>query len=184
MNFLWYNLLNHPDALQKCYAEVDEVVGTAPLELSHIPKLKYIQAALREALRYLGPIPSFSRHCKQATTLAGKYKIEPGQTILCNLNGLHHDPAVWGPDANVFRPERFLNGGWEALPQNAWRPFGTGARSCIGRGLAEQEIIITMAMIMQSFVVEQGDPDYVLSKFSTMRELLFIVNTRNRRSDM
>ncbi len=51
---------------------------------------------------------------------------------------------------------------------NAWKPFGTGVRSCIGRYLAEQEIIIAMAMILQRFIVEQADPDYQLKIKSTL----------------
>ena len=81
---------------------------------------------------------------------------------MCNLKGLHHDPAVYGEDANEFRPERFLDGGWEKLPSNAWKPFGTGARACIGRALAEQELLITCALIFQRFVVEMADPNYEL----------------------
>jgi cytochrome P450/NADPH-cytochrome P450 reductase len=134
------------------------------VQLSDVPKLKYLEASMREALRYFGPIPGLNRHCKQPTTLAGKYKVTPDMVLFCNLNGLHHDPAIWGDDANEFRPERFLNGGWERLPANAWKPFGTGVRACIGRPLSEQEIIIAMAMILQAFVIEQADPDYVLSE--------------------
>ncbi|KAK1754907.1 cytochrome P450 [Echria macrotheca] len=166
--FLFYNLLQHPEALQKCYAEVDAVLGGRPLELEDIPKLKYIEACLRETLRALGPIAMYTRHAKKTRLLAGKYKVTPDMALVLNLKGLHHDPAVWGDDANEFRPERFLNGGWERLPANAWKPFGTGVRSCIGRYLAEQEIMITMAMVLQRFNVEMADPDYRLKIKSTL----------------
>jgi len=159
-----YNLLQHPEALQKCYAEVDEIIGDKNIELEDIPKLKYIEASIRETLRYLGPIPAIMRRPKETRLLGGKYRVTHDSAILSNLKGLHHDPAVWGPDCNEFRPERFLDGGWEALPANAWKPFGTGVRSCIGRYLAEQEIVLAFAMILQRFVVEQADPNYQLSK--------------------
>jgi cytochrome P450/NADPH-cytochrome P450 reductase len=79
-----------------------------------------------------------------------------------NLRGLHHDPKVWGSDADVFRPERFLNGGWENLPPNSWKAFGDGARACIGRTFAEQEMIMVVALILQKFQVELADPSYQL----------------------
>ena len=81
-----------------------------------------------------------------------------------NLRGLHHDPKVWGDDAHVFRPERFLNGGWENLPPNSWKAFGDGMRACIGRTFAEQEMIMTVALILQKFQVELADPGYQLRK--------------------
>ncbi|KAJ9134022.1 hypothetical protein NKR23_g10415 [Pleurostoma richardsiae] len=167
-NFLFYNLLQHPDKLQKCYAEVDEVIGDSAIELAHLPRLKYVEASIRETLRYFGPIPILSRHSRRETVLGGRYRVDPGTVLLCNLRGLHHDPAVWGPDANEFRPERFLNGGWEAMPANAWKPFGTGVRACIGRALAEQEMLITCALIFQRFVVEMADPNYELKMRSTL----------------
>jgi cytochrome P450/NADPH-cytochrome P450 reductase len=40
------------------------------------------------------------------------------------------------------------------------RQFGDGLRACIGRGFAEQEILINMAMTLQKFDMEMVDPDY------------------------
>ncbi|KAK4230656.1 cytochrome P450 [Podospora fimiseda] len=168
MAFVFYNLLQHPEALQKCYAEVDAVLGDKPLEVEDIPKLKYLDAAMKETLRFLGPIPVISRHAKETTIIGGKYKVTPDDVLSFNLKGLHHDPKVWGEDCDEFKPERLLNGGWERLPPNCWKPFGTGVRSCIGRYLAEQEIIICMAMVFQRFVVEMANPEYNLKIKSTL----------------
>jgi cytochrome P450/NADPH-cytochrome P450 reductase len=88
--------------------------------------------------------------------------VQPKDMILMNLKGLHHDPKVYGDDADVFRPERFLNGGWENLPPNAWKAFGDGIRACIGRTFAEQEMIMVVALILQKFQVELADPGYQL----------------------
>jgi cytochrome P450 len=92
--------------------------------------------------------------------------VQPEDIILMNLRGLHHDPKVWGDDADVFRPERFLNGGWESLPPNSWKAFGDGMRACIGRTFAEQEMIMTVALILQKFQVELADPGYQLRKYT------------------
>jgi cytochrome P450/NADPH-cytochrome P450 reductase len=92
----------------------------------------------------------------------GKYEVEPQDTILMNLYGLHHDPKIWGADANVYRPERFLDGGWEKLPSNSFKAFGDGVRACIGRTFAEQEMIMVVALILQKFQVEMADPGYEL----------------------
>lgn len=56
----------------------------------------------------------------------------------------------------------------EKHPPNAWKPFGTGIRACIGRYLAEQEIVMAMAMVLQRFIVEQADPDCKLSESSPL----------------
>ncbi|KAI7783172.1 cytochrome P450 [Diaporthe eres] len=123
MNFMMYNLLKHPDKLQKCYQE---------------------------------------RHSKRETVIGGKYRIQPDWAIMLNLRGLHHDTSVYGADADEFRPERFLEGGWEQNPQNAWKAFGTGARGCPGKAIAEQEMITAWALIFQRFNIELADPEYQL----------------------
>ncbi|KAG6362091.1 hypothetical protein INS49_010320 [Diaporthe citri] len=162
MNFMMYNLLKHPDKLQKCYQEVDEVLGDNAIELEHIPRLKYLWATMRETLRYLGPISSIQRHRKRETVIGGKYRIQPDWAVMLNFRGLHHDTSVYGADAGEFRPERFLEGGWEQNPQNAWKAFGTGARGCPGKAIAEQEMILAWALVFQRFNIELADPEYQL----------------------
>ncbi|KAJ7683335.1 cytochrome P450 [Mycena rosella] len=63
-------------------------------------------------------------------------------------------------DAKEFRPERMMNGKLEALPPNAWQPFGFGIRGCIGRAFALQEIGLVMASIIQNFDLSFVDPSY------------------------
>jgi cytochrome P450/NADPH-cytochrome P450 reductase len=45
------------------------------------------------------------------------------------------------------RPERMLDGKFEALPPNAWKPFGNGMRGCIGRPFAWQESLLVVATV-------------------------------------
>jgi len=67
-----------------------------------------------------------------------------------------------GDDGDVFRPERLLDGRFEALPSNAFKPFGRGRRACIGRAFAEQEMVMATTLILQRFQVELADPSYHL----------------------
>lgn len=187
MSFLLYNLLANPSTLHKCYAEVDEVVGDRALELFHLRNLKYTEAAIRETLRFMGPIAVNVRHAKQETVIGGKYRIRPDQSLTLNLLGVHYDPAVYD-DADKFKPERFLDGGWEKLPAHAWKPFGTGMKACIGRALAEQEMLMAAALIFQRFNIEMADPTYQFRVKSTLtiKPDNFTIKVRRRpgKSDM
>lgn len=106
-----------------------------------------------ESLRFLGPITQTQHHAKEDTVIGGKYKITKDMNVRVNLPGMHHDTRVYGEDAAEFRPERMMDGGFEALPPNAWKAFGNGKRSCIGRFLAEQEMVMTVATVLQRFEV-------------------------------
>ncbi|KAH8198930.1 hypothetical protein TruAng_006891 [Truncatella angustata] len=168
LSFLFYNFLQNPDTLHKAQAEVDRVVGDKILEPSHLPQLKYCKACIQETLRVLGPITQNALHAKEDTVIGGKYKVSKDWTLRVNLRGVHHDTRVWGPDADEFKPERMLDGGFERIPPNAWKPFGNGARACIGRSLAEQEMMMAVAMVLQRFQVEMADPSYNLHLKSTL----------------
>ncbi|KAF3036352.1 hypothetical protein E8E12_008017 [Didymella heteroderae] len=162
LGFLFYHLLKNPEKYLRAQHEVDELLGDGPLEPKHIPQLVYLKFAIYETLRFMGPIGLNSKHALKPTKIAGKYQVEPDSQIFMNLRGLHHDPKIWGGDADIFRPERFLDGQWEKLPKNAWKPFGDGERACIGRQFAEQEMIMVVALILQKFQVELADPAYEL----------------------
>jgi cytochrome P450/NADPH-cytochrome P450 reductase len=161
---MFYHLLRNPQTYHAAQAEVDRVLGDGALELKHLTQLKYLEACFRETLRVQGPISSISVTPKDDTVIGGRYHIAKGTQIQFNLKGLHHDPNLWGEDADIFRPERFLDGGYEGLPPNALKPFGNGRRACIGRAFAEQEMIIATALILQRFQIEMADPGYKLGK--------------------
>lgn len=126
----------------------------------------YIEACAKETLRYGGPINFLTRRAKETTKLAGKYEVTPKTRLVGLLKGLHHDHAIWGEDADEFKPERMIPS--NKIPEGAFRPFGAGIRSCIGRTFAEQEIILCVALILQRFQVELADPNYVMHLKSTL----------------
>ncbi|CAI6265607.1 unnamed protein product [Periconia digitata] len=182
LGFLFYHLLKNPRTYLRAMQEVDEVVGEGPLTVNHLPKLVYIKFAIYEALRFMGPIAVNTKHALKPTLIAGKYYVEPTDHILLNLKPFMHDPKVWGPDADEYKPERHLNGGFESLPPNAFKPFGDGPRACIGRTFAEQEMIMAVAVILQNFQVEMADPSYNLwiQPTLTIKPGAFSIKVRRR----
>ncbi|OJD32086.1 nadph-cytochrome p450 reductase [Diplodia corticola] len=166
LSYTFYNLLKNPEKLHKAQQEVDSVLGDEPITVKHLDKFKYIDACLKETLRLNGPIGMISRRAKHDTVIGGRYKIPADHALLINLRPYHSDPAVWGEDAAEFKPERMFH--MDKLPKDAWKPFGIGMRSCIGRAFAEQEMIINIALILQRFQVEMADPSYTLVNKSTL----------------
>jgi len=96
------------------------------------------------------------------------YQVAVEDKLIINLPVLHRDPKVWGADADQFRPERMLDGGFENLPPNSWKPFGNGMRGCIGRAFAWQEMMLTLTLILQRFSLELADPSYELKIHTTL----------------
>lgn len=72
---------------------------------------------MRETLRLNPPAPMRTMAPVEDTTLAGgKYFVAKGINIVIHSGQAHRDPAIWGDDAEEFRPERNLDGKFEALP--------------------------------------------------------------------
>lgn len=170
LSFTFYYLLKNPDAYRKAQEEVDRVIGRESIRLEHLSKLPYITAVLREASRLQPTAPGFSvtPRNEKGDTVGGKYFVEPGESILVLLHNVHRDPAVYGEDAEEFKPERMLDEKFKKLPPNSWKPFGNGARGCIGRPFAWQEMMIVMAMTLQYFNFTPDDPQYSLQISSTL----------------
>ncbi|KAI0393231.1 bifunctional P-450:NADPH-P450 reductase [Xylariaceae sp. FL0594] len=168
LSFAFYRLLKNPDAYQKAQKEVDEVVGKGPITVEHLSKLPYITAILRETLRLDSPIPLYTVVSNEDTLLAGKYQVKKNELCGLFLSSAHEDPAVWGEDAKEFKPERMLDENFNKLPKNAWKPFGNGARACIGRPFAMQEAVLSMAILLQNFNFVMHDPSYNLAIKQTL----------------
>ncbi|KAL8286087.1 hypothetical protein RB600_010191 [Gaeumannomyces tritici] len=162
LSFATYYLLKRPEALARAQEEVDDVVGTEQITVSHIQKLPYLDAVFREALRLMPTTVAFYVTPYKPELLAGKYLVEPGEAVCCLLDPIHRDKAVYGDDADGWKPERMLQEKFEALPVDAWKPFGNGQRICLGMTFTWQESKLAMAMLLQNFDLSMHDPDYKL----------------------
>lgn len=125
LSFMFVQLLKNPVAYKAVQREVDEVIGQGPVTYEHMSKIPYITACLRETLRLYPTAPAFSvvSNDKDRPTFLGKdrYEVPPNATITALLPRIHRDPAVWGEDAEDFRPERMLDENFNKLPPNCWK---------------------------------------------------------------
>ena len=164
---MFANLLKNPTTYFKAQQEVDEVIGKEKVQVHHFEKLKYLNAILRETLRLNPTAPGYFRGVRPENTepnptIGGRYAMPETGGVLCLLTSIQRDPKIWGNDAKEFKPERMLDGKFEKLPQAAWKPFGIGVRSCIGRAFAWQEALLLCALILQNFTMTLDDPTYEL----------------------
>ena len=61
------------------------------------------------------------------------------------------DPAIWGPDAETFRPER-----WLELPDAPLFTYGLGYRMCAGSLLANRELYLVFMRMLNCFEIVSG----------------------------
>ncbi|MEV0673176.1 cytochrome P450 [Mycobacterium sp. NPDC050441] len=148
-----YSIVKNPAVLHRARIEVDTVFGSAD---DHVPafdeigKLTYIRQIVDETLRLSPPVREFDRMALADTVIGGRYPVRKGEVVTVTTSALHRQPE-WGDNAEIFDPDRFGAEQAAARPVNLFKPFGTGARSCIGRQFALHEATMALATLVHRY---------------------------------
>ncbi|MEO1309970.1 MAG: cytochrome P450 [Pseudomonadota bacterium] len=185
MAFTLYFLMNHPDVLEKAYAEVDAVLGrdvaVAPT-YAQVNKLEYIRMILFEALRLWPTAPAIGVYPYKDEVVGGKYALPKNSYVTLLTLMLHRDKSVWGDNAEEFNPENFSKEAERERPSWAYKPFGNGQRACIGRQFAIQEATLVIAMILQRFeLIDHANYTLKIKETLSIKPDEFKIKVRLRR---
>jgi cytochrome P450 / NADPH-cytochrome P450 reductase len=155
LSFAIYELIRHPIILAKAHAEVDRVLGNVlsqPPTAVQLSQLPYLSQIMKETLRLHPPARLLGvQTVKDEEMLGDTYQVTADQDLLILVPALHRDPSIWGNNAEVFQPDRFLPDAETKIPANAYKPFGNGMRACLGRAFAWQEASLVLGMLLQHF---------------------------------
>jgi cytochrome P450 len=150
-------LLARPDALARVRREI-ETAG--PLDAAgKVGALGYLAACITETGRLFPPVVLTAHRAARSHTFEG-IEIEAGAEILQFFPFANRDTSV-DPDANRFRPERWLD---PSDPAHS-RPLNTflsGSRACPGRDL----ILLVVTSAIAGLVRDASLP-YRTSQLST-----------------
>ena len=120
----------NPGAMRKAQEELDRVVGRDRLpDFSDRENLPYIDAVVKEVLRWAAPVPlSVPNRVIQDDEYRG-YFIPAGSTVIQNVWAIFRDPSIY-PDPETFNPDRFLKDGKTnpSVFNPETRVFGAGRR--------------------------------------------------------
>ncbi|KAF3387027.1 Cytochrome P450 momooxygenase [Penicillium rolfsii] len=158
-----YYVCKHPPVYRRLQAEIDEYFDARPdqksLTYNQVRQLPYLNAVICEATR-LHPSIMYQllRQAPEDLTVDG-HKIPRGTAVGISPRAQNRDRAIWGDDADDFRPERWLES------EEKTRYFesvnmtfgGNGPRMCIGRNIALVELFKFMSQILHNFDVELVD---------------------------
>ncbi|EAW12076.1 cytochrome P450 [Aspergillus clavatus NRRL 1] len=140
-------LLTHPAAYRRMMKEIDSVSAQGLLS-DPVPQydeitayLPYYVACVRETLRLNPPAPNiFPRYVSEpGLDLYGRFA-PAGTEVSGNPWIMQRNPAMYGEDAEEFRPERWLDADKAKVYNKYLFTFGYGARMCLGREIAMMEL--------------------------------------------
>lgn len=139
-----------PDIQETGYKAICEVYGDkswGPIEDEN--GVPYITALVKECLRSFCVLRLSLPRAVWKDIQYGDIFIPKGTTVFLNSWGCNRDESVYGPDVDVFRPERFLEN--EELPHAA---YGFGTRMCAGFHLANRQLYVLILRLIWSFNIE------------------------------
>ncbi|KAF9256962.1 cytochrome P450 [Marasmius fiardii PR-910] len=188
MGWMLYELAKHPKEQEMIFQEIKNVrkqTGneSGPLSVRDLegPGMEYFNRVIRETLRYRPIAPEVVRQAATDDVIPLDYPIVdasgsvlkeipvvPGQKIHVNIYQYNRVKELWGEDADVWNPDRFLDNHKPTTlgMYGNLMTFSGGVRGCIGWRFAILEIQVVITALVESFVfsipdgveLEQGSP--------------------------
>ncbi|RDX53656.1 cytochrome P450 monooxygenase pc-3 [Lentinus brumalis] len=161
LTFGVYLLCQHQHVLKRLRDEIAQHVGFSRRPTyDDIRNMKYLRAFLNETLRLYPPVPMDIRFSVKEGILPnpdpnGKpFYIPPKTAISYSTFNMQRDPEYWGPTAQEFDPDRFIDERLQKyLVPNPFifLPFNGGPRICLGQQFAYNEMSFFMIRLLQNF---------------------------------
>ncbi|XP_075986643.1 cytochrome P450 4V2-like [Anticarsia gemmatalis] len=146
---------SYPAVQDRLFQEIMQHIGPdRDVTREDLSKLVYTEAVIKESLRIIPVAPLAPRSIDKDVELKN-YTIPAGSQCVLMMYGIHRDP-VWGPDADQFRPERWLEP--DTLPDTAkaFAGFSIGRRSCVGKIYAMTSLKVSLVHLVRKYHV-MGD---------------------------
>ena len=144
-------LINTPTALNKLRKEIDDGIAkgtiSSPIRDAEARQMPYLQAAIKEGLRFYPPQTALnSKEVPQGGAKIHGFHLPGGTQVAVNIQGITRSKTLFGPDADVFRPERWIEA--EAVDPDRYKEmaaaveliFGFGKYQCLGKVIAAVEM--------------------------------------------
>ena len=166
-----YLLAKHPEIQQKLRSEIHSRIGLkCPQDLpekdlaSLMESVPLLDAICNEALRLYPALHMIRRISSKFNHILGT-AIPKGTAVIVAPWVINRSPHLWGPDSEVFHPQRWINdttgtfnqrGG--AVQDYCMLSFSQGIKGCVGQEYARMELKALVAAFVHAFDIELAEP--------------------------
>ncbi|KAF2261392.1 cytochrome P450 [Lojkania enalia] len=147
IRFVMLFILTNPTVYKRLQSEIDNLIASgkisSPVKDSEGRQIPYLQACIKEGLRLWPPASGafFKEVPVGGDVIDGKF-IPAGTQIGSSPIGIHRSKKIFGADAELFRPERWLEADAEHFAQmnsTVDLVFHYGKYQCLGKSVALME---------------------------------------------
>lgn len=172
---LWA-LAHHPEIQTALRDEIQEAWPEEESEdfsYEHLHSLKLLDRVTNEVLRLHPSVHSTNREPikddviplskpvrQKDGTMVNRIHVDKGQPLILSIVTYNRSEAIWGPDADQFKPDRWLNLP-KTVTQNGLSSSGithlgfiSGPRNCVGSRFAITEFKVILSHVLKKFVFE------------------------------
>ncbi|KAF8866637.1 cytochrome P450 [Acephala macrosclerotiorum] len=149
-----YQLLLNPQMTNRLKSELATAWPDVqlPPSMDALDACEYLTAIIKESLRFTPPPGRLSRYNPRDIERYKHFSFPPGTVISTSLSMISNDPRIWGSDASVFRPERWIGAENEGGKLDQWLvSFSKGTRVCPGLEIAWVEMRLLFAHVFRKF---------------------------------
>ncbi|KAI1468859.1 pisatin demethylase [Daldinia caldariorum] len=183
-------LVANPVAYNKLKAEIDDGIAkgniSSPIKDAESRHLPYLQAVIKEGLRTFPVVTAtFFKKVPEGGDTIGGHFVPEGTEVGHNVLGVMRAKKYWGDDADVFRPERWLEADkntFDMMADVLETLWGSGRYKCLGRTVAQMELNKVFVELLRRFdfsiVTPQNPVEIVNSGFFLMSEMKMRVTRR------
>ncbi|KZS95288.1 cytochrome P450 [Sistotremastrum niveocremeum HHB9708] len=164
LTFTIYNLSRYPHVLSTLRSEILSIcpAGRCPT-YDDIKKMKYLRAVLNETLRLYPPVTGNGRAAPTATSIPlpssssspspTSLYVPAGAIVFYSSFWIHRRKDLWGLDADIYDPTRWLDERLELVVKNPFIfiPFHAGPRICLGQQFALNQASYFLISLLQQF---------------------------------
>jgi len=183
---IFYFLLQNLDCYEKLKAELSSLpASNTPVSFSTAQSLPYLNAVINESMRLhvAERFPRGREVPKGGITICNQF-VPAGTTVSVYPDVSHRRKEVFGEDANVFRPERWLESEEKTNMMNAsMLSFGVGKFVCLGKNLARLEVLKFVSSVLRVFdFAPVSDKEWKLVNEPFAHPIGFLVKVEEARS--
>ncbi|SCV68130.1 BQ2448_251 [Microbotryum intermedium] len=166
--------------------------GRQELNTDDLNGLAYLDAVCREVLRFEPPVSLTIRSASEDDSIPlgtpvkatnGKMissvEVKKGQILVVSIAAINTNPAVFGDDAEEFKPERWLvkegEQGWITGNTGVYSnmmTFLAGSRACIGYRFSLLELKAIASVLIDSFSFSPRDTDDMAFKIERRSQIV------------
>ncbi|CAN8266444.1 unnamed protein product [Cochlearia groenlandica] len=169
--FFWL-ITKHPQVENKILEEIRGILRqrdnnnletldrkTCVFTVKELNEMVYLQAALSESLRLYPPIPMEMKQASEEDVFPDGTYLPKGSRVYFSIYAMGRMETIWGQDCEVYRPERWIQGGlYVSDDQFKYVVFNGGPRLCLGKTFAylQMKMVAASVLLNYSINVDQG----------------------------